>query len=59
LAYNRWAVGDLNWSITLFPPQTVAQDAEILLGDYEDFVYGAGKLDIKARHSPERLGGSP
>jgi aminopeptidase len=43
--FARSASGELNWSITLFPTQAAAQDAEMSLADYEDFVYGAGKLD--------------
>jgi aminopeptidase len=41
----RAAGGDLNWAITLFPTQASAQDAEMSLADYEEFVYGAGRLD--------------
>jgi aminopeptidase len=43
--FARSASGELNWAITLFPTQAAAQDAEMSLADYEDFVYGAGKLD--------------
>ena len=42
----RAAAGELNWAITLFPTQAAAQDAEMSLEDYENFVYGAGKLDL-------------
>src|SRR5919206_263706 len=43
--FARSASGELNWAITLFPTQAAAQDAEMSLADYEDFVYAAGKLD--------------
>jgi aminopeptidase len=42
---ERDAAGEVNWSATLFPTQAAAQDADMSLEDYEDFVYGAGKLD--------------
>ncbi len=37
----------LRWVGTLLPNDASAQDAEMGLGDYEEFVYGAGKLDLK------------
>ncbi len=42
-------IGDksLNWVGTLFPTHADAQDAEMSLTDYENFVYGAGHLDDK------------
>lgn len=43
--FQRSAAGELNWCATLFPTQASAQDAEMSLRDYEDFVYGAGKLN--------------
>jgi aminopeptidase len=43
--FARAAAAELNWAITLFPTHAAAQDAEMSLSDYEDFVYGAGKLD--------------
>ena len=42
---NRSAVGDLRWCVTLFPTDSNAQDADMSLRDYEDFVFGAGLLD--------------
>ncbi|OGV47146.1 MAG: hypothetical protein A2X46_10310 [Lentisphaerae bacterium GWF2_57_35] len=33
------------WCITLYPTQAYAQDAEMSLGDFEDFVYGATLAD--------------
>ena len=42
---RRAAVGDLRWVATIFPTEAYAQDADMSLDDYEDFVYGAGLLD--------------
>ncbi len=38
---QRSAAGELRWVGTLFPTNAYAQDAEMSLSDYEDFVYGA------------------
>ena len=38
---KRSATGALRWVGTLFPTNAYAQDAEMSLNDYEDFVYGA------------------
>jgi aminopeptidase len=38
---KRSAAGELNWVGTLFPSHAHAQDAEMSLSEYEDFVYGA------------------
>lgn len=43
--FERSASGDLRWCGTQFPTEAAAQDAEMSLLDYEEFVYGAGKLD--------------
>jgi aminopeptidase len=42
---NRAAEGKLNWTGTQFPCQASAQDADMSLGEYEDFVFGAGLLN--------------
>jgi aminopeptidase len=42
---ERAATGALHWCGTLFPTQAHAQDAEMSLSEYEDFVYGAGHLN--------------
>jgi aminopeptidase len=42
---QRSATGDLRWCVTLFPTEANAQDAEMSLSEYEDFVYGAGLLN--------------
>lgn len=39
--------GSLRWIGTMYPNQASAQDAEMSLREYEDFVYGAGLLDLK------------
>jgi aminopeptidase len=38
---ERSASGDLRWVGTIFPTDAFAQDAEMSLSEYEDFVYGA------------------
>ena len=43
--FERSASGDLRWCGTQFPTEAAAQDAEMSQLEYEDFVYGAGKLD--------------
>ena len=42
---QRAADGELNWTLTLFPTSAYAQDAEMSLAEFEDFVFGAGLLD--------------
>ena len=42
---ERAAAGELRWAVTAFPTEAAAQDAEMSLADYEDFVYRAGFLD--------------
>jgi aminopeptidase len=37
----------LRWTGTQFPCHAAAQDAEMSLAEYEDFVFGAGKLNAK------------
>jgi aminopeptidase len=41
---RRAAEGSLKWTGTQFPCQASAQDAEMSLTDYEDFVFNAGLL---------------
>lgn len=43
---QRSASGELRWVVTLFPTNAHAQDAEMNLSEYEDFVYGACMPDI-------------
>jgi aminopeptidase len=42
---RREASGELRSCSTLYPTPAAAQDAEMSLADYEDFVFAAGKLD--------------
>ena len=43
---KRTADGEFNWSLALFPTNASAQDAEMSLSDYEDFVYNACLPDM-------------
>jgi aminopeptidase len=38
---ERQGTGALRWTLTQYPTQAAAQDAEMSLREYEDFVYGA------------------
>jgi aminopeptidase len=42
---ERAASGALRWSLTLYPTEAYAQDADMSLAEYEEFVFGAGLLD--------------
>jgi aminopeptidase len=42
---RRAAEGKLHWTGTQFPCQASAQDADMSLAEYEDFVFAAGLLD--------------
>lgn len=47
-AYNRrTATGEFKWVITMFPTEAYAQDAEMSLGEFEDYVYGATYADTE------------
>lgn len=43
--FERSAKGELKWSLTVFPTHAMAQEADMSLVDYQEFVYGAGLLD--------------
>lgn len=43
--FKRSASGELRWCGTQFPTNAEAQEADMSLAEYEDFVYGAGLLD--------------
>jgi aminopeptidase len=43
---QRSASGDLRWCVTAFPCEAFAQDADMSLEAYEDFVYRAGWLHL-------------
>lgn len=42
---RRSAEGSLDWSVSLYPTPAYAQDAEMSLQEYEDFVFNACLLD--------------
>lgn len=42
---QRAATNDLRWVFTIYPTEAYAQDSDMSLEEYEDFVYGAGLLD--------------
>jgi aminopeptidase len=44
---NREAAGTFRWVGTLYPTPSSAQDAEMSLIEYQDFVYAAGMLNKK------------
>lgn len=48
---NRAAEGKMRWTGTMFPTLGAAQDAEMSLAQYEDFVFRAGLL-----HLPDPVG---
>jgi len=43
--FKRAASGELKWCLTQYPCDADAQDAEMSLSEYEDFVYTAGLLN--------------
>jgi aminopeptidase len=43
---ERAARGELKWSYTVFPTNASAQEADMSLTEYEDFVYEAGLLHL-------------
>jgi aminopeptidase len=43
---DRSARGELRWVVTQFPCAAAAQDAEMSLGEYEDFVFAAALADV-------------
>ncbi len=42
---DRTASGDYRWCITVYPTHAMAQDADMSLGDYSEFVYASGMLN--------------
>lgn len=42
---KRTADGTFRWCITVYPTPAMAQDANMSLADYSEFVYGAGMLN--------------
>jgi aminopeptidase len=45
--FERVAKKELRWCGTMFPNQANAQEANMSVSEYEDFVYGAGYIDSK------------
>jgi aminopeptidase len=43
--FQRGATREFKWALTLFPTQAYAQDADMSLGEYADFVYGTCYAD--------------
>jgi len=43
---RRASAGEMNWALTIFPTNAYAQDAEMSLEEYEDFVYKACMPDM-------------
>lgn len=48
--FARVSSGDLRYVVTLYPTQAAAQEADMSLPEYEDFVFRAGLLD---RENPQ------
>ncbi|MBS4016162.1 MAG: aminopeptidase [Candidatus Latescibacteria bacterium] len=44
---DRAAKGELHWSLTAYPDNAQAQDAEMSLNDFTEFIYAAGYLNEK------------
>ncbi len=42
---ERVATGDLRWCLTVYPTEAMAQEANMSLSDYREFVYAAGMLN--------------
>ena len=43
--FERTAKGEHRWCLTAFPTPAAAQEADMSLSEYEDFVYTSGKLN--------------
>ncbi|MCI0393519.1 MAG: aminopeptidase [Chloroflexi bacterium] len=44
---ERAAGGDLKWCYTVFPTNASAQEADMSLSEYEEFIFGAGLLNLE------------
>jgi aminopeptidase len=42
---DRLARGEMKWCLTVYPTQAMAQEANMSLADYREFVYAAGMLN--------------
>jgi aminopeptidase len=45
LFMERAARGEVRWCLTVYPTDAMAQEADMSLSDYREFVYGAGLLN--------------
>ena len=45
ISMERSARGEHRWGLTVYPTHAMAQDADMNLADYREFVYGAGMLN--------------
>jgi aminopeptidase len=45
ISMERSAAGELRWGLTVYPTHAMAQDADMNLADYREFVYEAGMLN--------------
>lgn len=45
--FERAARKEIKWSLTVYPTPAMAQEANMSLADYTDFVYGAGMLHLE------------
>ncbi len=43
--FERAAKKEMKWSLTVYPTHAMAQEADMSLSDYQEFVYGAGLLN--------------
>jgi len=43
--FERSAKGEIKWSLTVYPTHAMAQEADMSLSDYQEFVFGAGLLN--------------
>jgi aminopeptidase len=43
--HSRAAKGELHWCVTVYPSQAMAQEADMSLVDYREFVFSAGRLN--------------
>ena len=44
---ERIGSGEMKWSYTIYPTNASAQEADMSLAEYQEFVYGAGLLDLE------------
>ncbi len=43
--YERASRGEMHWCLTVFPTHSMAQEADMSLADYQEFVYGSMMLN--------------